>query len=166
MPKELIPGKKKTPVYMKSSGFKLRSGNSPMKAGLWKSLTGKKFSETKLGQTKLAKDVAFAGRQIKSDIASTGIVKTKLVKDISQAGKQIKTDITALVGHLGKRKSETPEEKPSSTPSGNGWTTRKGDPWQYRKAKTGYQTKKGTGKVIDVKKGSTAEIAISKIFNK
>ena len=152
-----------TPFKMKGfSGF----GNSPLKKGLWESLTGKKFKETKLGQSKIARDVRQAGKQIKEDIAYSKLGQSKLGTDIGSAVEQVKTDVKTLAGHVGKKKDNGPPQQTPPPPTGNGWTTRKGDPWQYKKTATGYQTRKGTGKVINVKRGSTAGKAIAKGFGK
>ena len=63
-----------TPFKMKGSPFKRNFGigASPMKKGLWETLTGKKFKETDLG-----KDITAAGEQIQADVKRAGeVIKT------------------------------------------------------------------------------------------
>ena len=111
-----------TPFKMKGfSGF----GNSPLKKGLWESLTGKKFKETKLGQSKIARDVRQAGKQIKEDIAYSKMGQSKLGTDIGSAVEQVKTDVKTLAGHVGTKSKPKPKSKSKSkpTPTGNGSQT-------------------------------------------
>ena len=110
----------KSPFKMAGfSGF----GNSPLKKGLWESLTGKKFKETKLGQSKIAKDVRQAGKQIKKDVTSSKLGQSKLGTDIGIATKQVKKDVGTLVGHVGTKSKPTPAPTPTPTPTGNGSQT-------------------------------------------
>ena len=117
---------------MANTPFKLKSGNttpfkqmgsSPVKKGLWESLTGKKFKETKLGQSKIAKDVRQAGKQIKKDVTSSKLGQSKLGTDIGIATKQVKKDVGTLVGHVGTKSKPTPAPTPTPTPTGNGSQT-------------------------------------------
>ena len=139
-----------TPFKMKGSPMKrnfgigekespLNAGPGDNKKGLWESLTGKKFRETKFAtETKLGGDIVAAGDQIKADITraaeylGTGQATTPR-KPASESKALVESNVGKSTGGTSKKKNR----KSKGT-----IVTDHDATWDYKKQGNVYLTKK------------------------